>query len=96
MLAVTNCFSPVAVIVAKAYGVNVMLVNMCSLCFVICLPISFFVMWMYSNMNSATVFRIGIAAILCGTWIRQISMISNDFYWVLLGTVLVTIVAPIF
>lgn len=41
-------FSPVAVIVSDAYGVNVMLVNMCSICFMATyIPTSFLVIWMF-------------------------------------------------
>jgi hypothetical protein len=69
--AITICFSPVAVLVANAYGVNVMLVNMCSISYMATyIPISFLVIWMFKNMNSAIVFRIGIAMALCGTWLR--------------------------
>ena len=69
--AITIFFIPVAVLVANAYGVNVMLVNMCSISYMATyIPISFLVIWMFKNMNSAIVFRIGIAMALCGTWLR--------------------------
>jgi len=82
--------------VANAYGVNPMLVNMCTLCYFVCLPMSFFSMWLYNKINSATVLRIGISMALCGTWLRMMTLINNNFFWVLIGTVVTTIPGPIF
>jgi len=95
-LALCNCFSPVAVVVANAYGVNTMVVNMCTLCYFVCLPMSFTSMWLYNKMNSATVLRIGISMVLCGAWLRMVTLINNNFYWVLTGTVVMTLSGPIF
>jgi len=73
-----------------------MLVNMCTLCYFVCLPMSFTSMWLYNKMNSATVLRIGISMALCGTWLRMMTLINNNFFWVLMGTVVITLSGPIF
>jgi len=69
---------------------------MCCLCYFVCLPMSFASMWLYNKLNSATVLRIGISMVLCGIWLRMVSLANNNFYWVLAGTVVMTLSGPIF
>jgi hypothetical protein len=79
-------FSPVSVLIAEAYGVSVMTVNMCSICFMATyIPASFTVIWMFNYMSNANVFRIGLFFLLSGTWLRQVATYTDQFYWILIG-----------
>lgn len=67
-------FSPVSEQIATAFGVDVLVVNMCSIVFTITqIPMSFVAILMFNKMPTDWVLRFGSFLLCFGAWVRILS-----------------------
>jgi hypothetical protein len=69
--AVSITLTPVAILIAAAYEVTLLDVNLCTLCFgITSVPMFFLSMKMFTVMSTASTLRLGAFFLCIGCWIR--------------------------
>ena len=92
---VAICLSAISVDVANAFDVPTSQVTWCAIVFTATyIPMSFVTIWLFKNLNSATVLRLGGTCTLVGAWIRSLAT-PGAFWPVILGNVVLSLGGPI-
>ena len=88
--------APIAVPVQEAFYLSSSIpVNLCAMSFSFCaLPMTFVAIWAYANYSTNTVLRLAIGLQYFGAMFRLLSLLTESFWPVLMGTILQACSAP--
>jgi len=87
--------SPVALNVATTYDVNIIWVHLCSFGFCLMyVPMNFAVIWMYKTFPRHQCLRVGAVLQLIGVWLRYMTVLTGDYWYILAGQFVVAIAQP--
>jgi len=76
--ALSITFTPASTLINTAYGVPLLQVNLCTLCFgITAVPMFFVSMKMYTVVSTAWTLRLSCVLLVVGCWIRQISTFNG-------------------
>jgi hypothetical protein len=79
-------FSPVSIIIADGFGVDVLEVSMCSIIFSFTqIPMSFVAIYLFNRYSTALILRVGAFLFLSGSWVRSFWNVTGNFPPVLIG-----------
>jgi len=90
-------FTTASTLISNAYGVPLLQVNLCTLCFYITsVPMFFISMKMYTVVSTSWTLRLGCLILVLGSWFRQLSTKNDQFWPILTGSFIVSLSNPIF
>jgi len=87
--------TPVALNVANTYDVNIIWVHLCSFGFCLTyVPMNFVAIWMYKTFPRHQCLRVGAVLQLMGVWLRYLTILTGDYWYILAGQFVVAIAQP--
>lgn len=79
-------FSAISPMLAQAFGVSLVLVNMCANIFnATYVPVTFIAMWAYKHADAALILRFASLIFIVGSWIRYVCKSTDTFLPLLIG-----------
>ena len=95
---VITAFAPVAIQIAEAYGLrSTVTVNMCAMSFALLSPPSdFLAVYLFARYRADTIMRVAASVSFTGAMLRFFSLTVDEFWPILMGTLLMASVASIF